>query len=179
MIPVNQTRHGTEAFGNCYEAAIASILEVPISTIPDRARYIERDEWADLVATTRRNGGDVGELDLPAEYEQGEQELAAWLARRGLAVLLTEIGERRGQCPAPEWMRMVARLRCYWIATTASGEVAHATVWLGEDCVHDPGGRPAGMGLGSLKYAEVFVAADPAAVARRLAPLPEIPAVPA
>ena len=65
MIPVFQTRYSAQTFGNCFEACVASILELPLTAVPDRAQFVNEDAWADLVQRTTRAGGDPGDLDLP------------------------------------------------------------------------------------------------------------------
>lgn len=183
MIPVYQTRHSAQAFGNCFEACLASILELPLGAVPDRAAHLDHDRWADLVQTTEREKGlaAVLELDLPPEYDLGEVELRAWLAARGLAWVDTWLEPPNGMIDAKTWLEFAETTlkASYWIGHTRGGErgLAHATVWHGARLVHNPARRGSTLDpaeLGKLHAATVLVAGDPALLARRLQPLPDV-----
>lgn len=170
MIPVFQTRYASETFGNCFEACLASILELPLSAIPDRAALVDHDAWADRLATVRRQGGDVGSVELSAEYDEGEDLLREWLRARGLAWVQLDVREER------QWLEYAADIALRWIAHTRHGdraETSHATVWLGEECVHNPTRGASGEGLGHVYAATLLVASEPAKLAR-LEPLPDV-----
>lgn len=177
MIPVFQTRYAVETFGNCFEACLASILEVPLSSIPDRAALVDQDAWADDVAQARIRGGEdaVLDLELPPEYDDGERIVRLWLQERGLAWIDCEIGKAM---PMTMWFEIVGReLReAYWIShNVTTRQWKHATVWQGLELVHDPQ-RGAGLDwrrLGTLTRATLLVAGDPAKIAR-LNPLPDV-----
>lgn len=49
MKPVFQTRLGNK--GNCFEACIASILELELKEVPDLLAYEESGEWVDKLNT--------------------------------------------------------------------------------------------------------------------------------
>jgi len=131
MIPVFQTRYAAATFGNCFEACVASILEVPLSSVPDRSALVDADAWADLVNQAQIAGGDqaVGDLALPTEYEAGEQALRTWLEERGLAWLDLWIGKAADEIPEGRWLEVAAVVFAsgYWIAhtrTSPDGDVA-------------------------------------------------------
>lgn len=177
MIPVFQTRYAVETFGNCFEACLASILELPLTAIPDRAALVDADAWADEVAQARIRGGETAvlDLDLPPEYDEGERLVRAWLEQRGLNWIDVEIGA--GMTVA-EWFKMARDhlAAAYWIGHTISmRQWKHATVWQGCELAHNPH-RGAGLDwreLGTLDRVTLLVAGDPAKIAR-LKPLPDV-----
>jgi hypothetical protein len=172
MIPVFQTRYAVETFGNCFEACIASILELPLAAVPDRAQFVDADAWADLVATTRRDGGDVGELALPTEYDAGEERLRGWLNARGLAWLDLELDDARNRRACLEVLETMSG---YWIGHTESYDGwRHATVWHRLTVVHNPHRGTQAVDVAGLRRASLLVACDPPLLARRLDPLPDI-----
>lgn len=165
MIPVFQTRSTTEALGNCFEACLASILEIPLARIPDKAAYLP-DDWADQVAQARERG-DVRRLEL--DVGDWIDELRGWLLQRGVLWLELAI-DHRGMTEA-DWRRAVAEMGPgYWIGVHASaGEGAHAIVYLGEEPVHNPArGLLGAEGLEELIAAHLLVVADPRRVVREL-----------
>lgn len=115
MKPVMQTKFG-KPDGNCWEACIASILEVAL-----------HPEWK--AAGT----ADVHYLDF--QGDDWAEKTEAWLADRGLALLrlridLYDADERR------YWRQFPA----YWIGSGPSphGDFQHAVVYKGIELVHDP-----------------------------------------
>lgn len=181
MIPVFQTRYAAETFGNCFEACIASILELPLGAIPDRAALVDADAWADLVSRARLAGGEqaVGDLDLPPEYDEGEDRLRAWLADRGIGWLDLNVGEGRRDVREDDWLTLTGAgfATLYWIAHTraAPTSTSHATVWRGGQLEHNPHrGWPEGKPLGPLHAATLLIAGNPALLARTLDPLPDV-----
>lgn len=179
MIPVRQTRFAVETAGNCFEACIASILEVPITAIPDRADFIgDPDAWADLVHRTRLAGGDkaVGELPVPWA-DAWETALKDWLEYHGLGWIRYTLDacSKRDQRVILEMLERDHR--GYWIGShlvDELGEWSHAVVYRGATLVHNPWAGE--VELGKLVDADVFTAADPARIARTLGPelLPDV-----
>lgn len=179
MIPIFQTRYAVETFGNCFEACIASILELPLAAVPDRAQFVDADKWADTVATAQRHGEDVGDLDLPTDYDRGELALREWLEERGLA-WFDVVFEANGLTPAI-WLDVAADgslLHSYWIGHTRAAPSAplHATVWHGAKLAHNPsrGDLRPYASLGPLTAVTLLIAGDPAKTARTLEPLPDV-----
>lgn len=180
MIPVRQTRYAVETLGNCFEACIASILELPLSAVPDRAALVDHDAWADRVSRIRAEKGERGVLDLtlPDEYDQGEDVLRRWLGDRGLHWLDLDLDPHGLE--AEVWLAVAGRILAdgYWIAHTRTSRNAtlHATVWQGRDVVHNPhrNGPIDAEALGELRHATVLVAGNPALLARVLEPLPDV-----
>lgn len=180
MIPVFQSRYAAETFGNCFEACVASILELPLAAVPDRAALVDADAWADTVSRARVAGGDqaVGDLDLPDAYSEGETRLRAWLADRGIAWLDLTLDDPGGLTER-EWLDAADGIldRGYWIAHTRAVPTAtgHATVWRGRRLEHNPHRSwPADRPLGPLHVATLLVAGDPALLTRTLDPLPDV-----
>lgn len=182
MIPIFQTRYATETFGNCFEACIASILELPLSAVPDRAALVDADAWADRVSRIRAERGEAGVLDLtlPDEYELGEDALRRWLGDRGLHWLDLDLSDGPGGLKPAVWLDVADRILedGYWIGHTRTSRNAtlHATVWLGGVVAHNPhrNGPVDGEALGDLIHATVLVAGNPALLARTLEPLPDV-----
>lgn len=173
MIPVRQTRHSLETIGNCYEACLASILEVPLSSIPDRADYVDADAFADTITFAMRRGGmkEVAKLDVPPDFARWEDDVDVWLHFRGLGRV--EIPLPRSARARNELLKTITRDHAgYWIGiheSTADHGWSHAVVWMGLAVVHDPAGGTWGE-LGDLKGAHVLTAADPARIVRELGP---------
>lgn len=174
MIPVFQSRTSTEAIGNCFEACLASILEIPLTQIPDRGRYAPAD-WPAQVAEAREKGGDEAVGNLILDVGDWDDDLDRWLSNRGLARLELELS-RRG-LTASAWLELPASAG-YWVGTHETDhDSAHAVVYHGGEVVHNPmRGILGDEGLGALIYVTAFIAADPRRIARSLGPemLPDI-----
>lgn len=150
MIPIFQSRTAVETFGNCYEACLASILEVPISTVPDRASYLgDPAAWRELVESERAAGRDPLDLEQPAELVEGwSRDLRAWLEERGLELLIGGVRHRKWPWieeesdvlgSEEEILRLAGRFGGYAIGewTTKAGQ-GHAVVMQGDRVVHNP-----------------------------------------
>jgi hypothetical protein len=179
MIPVFQTRTSAETLGNCFEACLASILELPLARVPDRAAHIDAAAWAETVRAARARGGEkaVGDLELPG-YDAWENELRIWLGERGLGLLELRIG---GSSPVSErsWLADFAgQVGGHWIGVhETEHESAHAVVYCAAAIVHNPlRGVLAGELLGRLVQAWLLIAGDPRRVVARLGPelLPDV-----
>lgn len=158
MIPVFQTRTGTEELGNCLEACLASILEIPLSRIPDRRDYVG-EAWPERVRAARARGKRaVGDLVL--ELDEWEAALNAWLADRGLAWLELDLGD--------EDLLELPAFAGYWIGShRTEHDSSHAVVYLGREIVHNPQrGVLEGELLGRLAEATLLVALDVRKVGR-------------
>ena len=175
MIPVFQTRTRLDEEGgpgNCLEACLASILELPREAIPDRGRF-QTGEWQAKVADALAAGPEALEElwdgDEPDWLRQGAEDLRRWLARRGLGYLELQIDPAgRGGLTAEALFEIVERdVRGFWIAChrTPAG-TTHATVWRGRECVHNPKrGLLGEEGLvGDPLYAWILTCGDPVRV---------------
>jgi hypothetical protein len=119
MKPVDQTRCNcgdslTEAPGNCWAACIASILEIPLSELPDEADY-----WTPGQPQSK-------------SYIPYEKATFAWLLQRGL--ILVEVKMPDVYFRGDEW-------EPYCILAGPSPRnplVSHAVVGRGAKIVHDP-----------------------------------------
>jgi hypothetical protein len=164
MIPVFQTRTDVERLGNCAEACLASILELPLDAIPDRTDYLPAD-WLEQVEAARA-AGRLGDLEL--DVGPYDDALQAWLNARGLALLELTIG--RGGISETDWLETFVALLGpgYWIGThRTAGEYAHAVVYQGSQIVHNPHpGLLGAEGLGELIAGAVLLAGDPARAGR-------------
>lgn len=110
MRAVEQTQVGGDV-GNCFEAAIASILELPIDVLPAAEPGNDSDAWVAYV-----------------------DELRDWLGERGLDLFGIDLS------PAVRLRDFDVAPRGFWIAgipTPAAGW-NHALVCLGKTVVHDP-----------------------------------------
>ena len=70
MIPVFQTRFGgkdvpVEERGNCFQAAVASILELPLDVVPNIQEYDDNLDWYDIFSKWLEKFG-FGFLCFPA-----------------------------------------------------------------------------------------------------------------
>lgn len=167
--PVFQTRMTREEAGNCFEACIASVLEVPLSDVPDfGARVLDaRPDWPQLV---REHAARGEALPWPEGADEGyEAAMMQWLASLGLTYWEYDVPE---QATRDQILWMVRD--GYWIASTqVHPSFRHATVWKGDRLVHNPTpGWPVGPdgvpALGELRCATLFGALDPPLVARAL-----------
>lgn len=110
MIPVAQTTFRPsegDGAGNCFQAALASVMELPLDDVPNFAGF-PRATW--------------------------QEELDAWLAARGLALLPLETRRGMPWVPAGSWVLIVGR--------SPRGDFAHCIVGHVEEGMfayaHDP-----------------------------------------
>lgn len=133
MKPVMQTRLGTDlaAPGNCFAAAIASILEVSLESVPDEVELIQR---------TDRLTGETDTVFYGRCWSNYWVELAKWLRDRfGLGMMELEPSAFNG-------CGLVFDSEAYMIASgKSSRDSDHAVVCKGRKLVHDP--HPEGGGL--------------------------------
>lgn len=115
MIPVDMTIHHAppEKIGNCFQACLASILEMPLEQVP---HVYEGEGWVD----------ETGRV--------GMRRLQAWL--RPLGYLYFEIDFEAGWIDA--WADL-GYLDCHYVFSGMGDRgVRHATVALNGRMVHDP-----------------------------------------
>lgn len=169
MIPVFQTRTTREEAGNCFEACIASILEVPLNEVPDFGAMVleRRPNWPEIVRLADEHRAALPWPEgVDAEYERAMMD---WLATLGLTYWEYDVPE---QATREQVLWMVRD--GYWIASTqVHPKFRHATVWKGDELAHNPThGWPSGPEgaavLGELQQATVFGALDPPKIARLL-----------
>lgn len=127
MTPVDQTRFGfdgaNEAPGNCWAACVASILNVPMSSVPDEAEF-----W--------QPGMKPAESWIPYQTKAHR-----WLFEQGIVLVETKCQHVHYCGPADCWA-------AYCILSGPSPrnpEVNHAVVGRGNEIVHDP--HPSRKGL--------------------------------
>jgi len=120
MKPVYQTRFGKRESedtkgGNCFQAALASLLELPLKRVPDFCNIypLEGREWYD--------------------------RYIEWLRRRGLSVITLRIGDRFTL--KDESLRDCYLLTG---GPNADG-VRHMTIYRNGECVHNPNKRCKGI----------------------------------
>lgn len=165
MIPVFQTRERVEELGNCYQACLASVLELPLEAIPDLSRFVDGPAWAATVARARERGDRVGELVGPAGVEEYDAELEEWLAELGIGRLrlMIDRDRRGGRRREAKWLEDAAGMGAYWIGLHDGGRdgAGHAIVWHGAEPAHNPSPGLLGLeGCGPLAVADVLVVAD-------------------
>lgn len=143
MKPVFQSQFGKD-HGNCLSAAIASVLEIPLSDVPNFAELRKGSGFSDVV-----------------------QE---WLAERGmfwLRIRMPRDGDRGRQVETGEEIRFHPIPECYCLATGKSprGDFFHTVVGkitggLNFELVHDP--HLEGKGLDGMPVCiEFLVPLDP------------------
>lgn len=135
MKPVDQTRFGNPG-GNCFQAALASILELSLDDVPDFCNQNWEGNWA--------------------------SDLNDWLYDRGLFSL--EIDLEHVDANWIDWT--IANCYCLASVASATTEGAtHAVVYYKGRVIHDPHPSRAHMDSKPLTI-DVFVALDPAMVVR-------------
>lgn len=142
MIPVDQTRlMGTlqEPPGNCWAACVASILELPLSEVPD-----EVDDW------------EPG-MDPRKSWVPYQKRIHQWLFDRGL-VLIEVQAKHLNYCGPLEIFKST---HCILSGPSPRNpEVQHAVVGLGNTIAHDPHPSRDGLvGDGNEWWYEFFVRA--------------------
>lgn len=128
MIPVYQTIFGAPD-GNCFQACIASVLELPLDDVPHFCKGDNPHWMRDTLDFLRPVGLSLLTVHLP-EGLDAEDLPDAWCVLSG---------------PGPRGHR-------------------HSVVGRGGMMVHDP--HPDGTGLLAVEEYDLFVAIDPATVAR-------------
>jgi hypothetical protein len=154
MIPVIQTKvciKNSEGKiiqnGNCYPAAIASILELPITEVPNFEVFYEHY--------------------YKGKYTQGdwiwEEIILRFLIRHGVTkdydnrFRVFHVSEEDWNTTTDEWDRqykdlgdyeeLISKLQSeyYFISGTSARGLQHITIWQGDKMVHDP--HPTGEGI--------------------------------
>ena len=144
MKPVDQTRFGielplSEAPGNCWAACIASILELPLSEVPDEA-----DFW--------KPG-----MNHRQSCRIYEPAVMLWLRDKGY--ILVEVPMKGVFFRGEEW-----NPPCILSGPSPrNNEVNHAVVGVGNKIVHDPHPSRAGLAVveGKDWWYEFFVPLNP------------------
>lgn len=169
MTPIVQRRWHVGG-GDCFEACVASILEVPIEDVPDWHMTIERYEpgWCERNAA-RIAGTGHDHLEYPdGAWREYKRERKGWLAERGLALLEIDIAPHGdANFTLKQWWRFIGFYGpgFYWIATTrVDPRFCHATVWCGRQPAWNPtpGNVLDRKVLGQIECVSYFMAIDPA-----------------
>lgn len=115
MKEVYQDKFGVDD-GNCFQACIASIFEIPISTIPHFCQeYPYSDEWY--------------------------REFNKWLDQFGYCTMNFQPGKDENKKAWIEWLEISNFYAVAGVSSTLSANVEHAVVIKGTDIVHDPMGK--------------------------------------
>lgn len=144
MTPIDQTRFAielplTEAPGNCWAACIASVLEVPLTEVPDESDYWKpgmshRDSWRPY-----------------------QKAVFSWLRNRGYVTI--EIPEKQVFFSGDTFNPLVILSG----PSPRNSEVNHAVVGRGREIIHDP--HPSRDGLARIDgkdwWYEILVPVDP------------------
>lgn len=116
MKPVDQTRIGVG--GNCFQAVLASLLEVPLEAVPDFCNIYPEETW----------------------YEQCE----GWLVALHRKVYVTLAADNEAICRA--YMPLFQSGICYLAAgPSASNGLSHVVIYQNGRLVHDPNPSRAGL----------------------------------
>lgn len=172
MLPVFQTRLTRGQCGNCFEACVASILEVPLELVPDLGRLVleRRPDWPDVVRACDAAGERLPWPDGADDLY--EERMERFLRELGLLRVEYTIGAEPGCAyTEEEWLELVETFGYTWIAATqVTARWRHATVWQGRRFVHQPSpGYPLDPEtLGPLREATIFWALDPGLTGRAL-----------
>lgn len=118
MTPIYQSRPTTRhKVGNCFEACIATLLDVPLKDVPD-------------MTGKAKEGEVVSDEDALYGLE--------WLRRRGMGYI--EIGM---QGPLPDLLALMKKMQrhsAYILTGRTAGGSVHSVVARGGDIIHDPAG---------------------------------------
>ena len=136
MIPVDQTRFGKDV-GNCFQASVASILELPLDEVPDFCNLYGDAEWF---------------------FKLGE-----WLTERGMGIISFERPEGDENWEAAV-LKYTAQFqsKIYWIGSGPNvNGVAHSVVFLGIEMVHDPNPNYGRSGITKLDDQIFFLSPRP------------------
>lgn len=156
MIPIMQTRVGDnpDAPGNCFAACLASILEVPLSEIPDELESIDK-----VKAEGRWTG--IKEDDWSRAWSEWWILVSDWLFLKfGLGIQDVQYSSGTGGLIQDD------EFYCILGGTSPRG-LSHAVVAKGPNIVHDP--HPEGGGLvGKPDTVTYFVISNPAVITRVL-----------
>ena len=113
MIPVDQNKFGKD-IGNCFQASVASILELSLDEVPDFCNLYGDEDWF---------------------FKLGE-----WLTERGLGIISFE-RPKDDEGWDKSVLKYTAQFqsKIYWIGSGPNiNGVAHSVVFLGIEMVHDP-----------------------------------------
>jgi len=141
MIPVTQTKSSLKnskgeqvQFGNCWSAAIASILELPISDVPNFEVWFQWKDgfWFDL--TTRFLIKTKHKLVYANDFRAFHPKLAlSWFNE-------TE-GKNPDGLPFEQWAEITRdnlENEYYFVSGLSPRGVQHVTIWQNGNMVHDP-----------------------------------------
>jgi hypothetical protein len=132
MFAINQTIFGNgddgTTPGNCMQAALASLLELPLNSVPHIALFGER--WGDAVHSFLSSRG----MDLRVFNDWGSHQ--AWWEAVGVQVYPIE--------DMPITPPMLA------VGKSNNGPWSHVVVWEHGEMLHDP--HPNGLGLKGDPY---------------------------
>jgi hypothetical protein len=140
MKPVDQTRFGNPG-GNCFQAALASILELPLEEVPDFCNENWDGDWA--------------------------SDLNEWLSARGLLCVCFDVKEMDADWIT--WMTDKCYCLASVISAITEG-ATHAVVYYKGCVVHDPHPSRRHLQSKPLSL-DVFVALDPSKVYKLYSPV--------
>lgn len=128
MTPVDQTRFGLdgkdEAPGNCWQACVAAILDLPLAEVPDEA-----EDW--------KPGMRPRQSWIPYQ-----KRVHRWLFSRGLVLIEAKTGSVCYAGPIELWKQTAVIMSG---PSPRNPQVHHAVVAHGNEIVHDPHPSRAGL----------------------------------
>jgi hypothetical protein len=151
MIPVIQTKvvvknskQEVVVRGNCYAAAIASILELPISEVPnvETLFHIDGAYWAEVMHTFLNSNG--WELLTDNRYRCFHPDLYSTM-------------ESPVEVDFDDWIDQLKdelRDKFYLVSGNSTRGIMHITIWQNGKMVHDP--HPTRDGIIDLIYFETL-----------------------
>ncbi len=156
MIPVTQTKVGIRNSageliqnGNCWAAAIASLLEIPISEVPNFEVWFNTDVcyiWYDLTQCFLIQRGHTLEYDNRFKvFHHTEDE---W------NTVGDDWYDKYAQMGEYHKLREELKDQYYLVSGPSPRGVSHATIWQNGVMVHDP--HPTREGILELKTFEVI-----------------------
>jgi hypothetical protein len=127
--PVDQTLFG-EGAGNCFAACVASILGMPLVSVPNFCVEHGDDDWYG--------------------------HFSKWLNDRGLAPLTMVNADEHATAAHLCWARQFAA-DVHWIASGDTARGKHAVVYVGGRLAHDPNPNYGRAGLTRIEDATFFL----------------------
>ena len=132
MRPVYQNlfgeRHGKNRGGNCFQAALASLLELPLSQVPDFCNDC-RSDWYD--------------------------RFISWLRKRGYSAIHLEVTSEQLSCPNLGFGSAESFHGCFLLISGKSPRgIPHTVIYRGGQLIHDP--HPEGGGVTPAELDLIF-----------------------
>ena len=140
MKPIDQTRFGMP-FGNCYEACLASLLELPLNDVPDLGAL--------------KTDKDISECTLDDSPPKWEMVLLEWLHSMGVSFYCLKYCKYVVSKLPENALIIVGGLNSNGVSHACIGEKRNEKI----EVIHDP--NPSRGGLKEFETIDIIAPADP------------------